>query len=426
MKIKTSLLFPLLGLIIGSCTEQVPEKPEPTPPAANEIVLPEGFRATVFAEGVGPARHLTVRENGDVYVALRRLENENGIVALRDSDQDGRADQIERFGENPGTGIDIFNEYLYFGSDSTVYRYRFNGDELLPQPEPEVIVQGFPEQRQHAVKPFTFDDRNFMYVNVGAPSNACQEKMRTPGSPGLDPCPQLERQAGVWRFQADQPGQTQLEDGLRFASGIRNSVALDWNPGDRKLYVVQHGRDQLDQLWPDLFNAEQNAELPAEEFFQVDEGDDFGWPYCYFDQFQEKNVLAPEYGGDGQQTGRCESFENPILAFPGHWAPNDLLFYHGDQFPDSYKGGAFIAFHGSWNRAPLEQAGYFVAFVSFQNGEPAKDWERFADGFAGPDPVKSPGDAVYRPMGLAVGPEGALYISDSQKGRIWKVTYSAR
>lgn len=413
-------------LSFGACTSAPIEEgspPEnPVIETNSEIEVPEGFSISVFAQDLGRARHLVVRDNGDIYVALRSAEDGKGIVALRDEDGDGTADRIERFGDHVGTGIDIFQGYLYFGSDSAIYRYPLVDGELLPRDEPELIVNGFPEQGQHAVKPFAFDNEGNIYVNVGAPSNACQEQMRTPGSAGMDPCPQLERQAGVWRFDADHAGQSQTEDGHRYASGIRNSVAIAWNPVDEHVYVVQHGRDQFYQLWPDYYTVEESAILPAEEFFRLTDGADFGWPYCYYDQRQEKKVLAPEYGGDGELVGRCDQFDSTIVAFPGHWAPNDLIFYTGSTFPEQYRNGAFIAFHGSWNRAPLEQAGYLVAFVPFENGEPSGEWERFATGFPQTEEIKSPSDAQYRPMGLAQGPEGALYISDSQTGKIWKVT----
>jgi glucose/arabinose dehydrogenase len=190
------------------------------------------------------------------------------------------------------------------------------------------------------------------------------------------------------------------------------------------LYVVQHGRDQLHSLWPDLFTEEQNAELPAEEFLLVEKGDDFGWPYGYYDPIQGKRVLAPEYGGDGVKVGPCEQFEDPILAFPAHWAPNDLMFYEGTQFPEKYRGGAFIAFHGSWNRAPLPQKGFKVVFVPFEGKLPQGKWDIFADGFAGTQVVRSVRDARYRPMGLAEGPDGSLYIADSKVGRIWRILYT--
>jgi glucose/arabinose dehydrogenase len=389
------------------------------------ITVPAGFKAEVFADDLGRARHIVVNENGDLYVALQRKNKDGGIVALRDTNGDGEADVIKYFGDYNGTGIDIYKGYLYFGSDTEIVRYKLDEGKLVPSSEPEIIVTGFGRQSQHAAKSFDFDDSGNMYVNVGAPANACQEQTRAPGSPGMDPCPLLEFHGGIWRFQADQPGQDQRKVGYRFATGIRNAVALAWNPMVKTFYVVQHGRDQLSQLWPEYFTDEQSAELPAEEFFLVKDGMNFGWPYSYYDQIQGKKVLAPEYGGDGKKTDRCENFEKPIMAFPGHWAPNDLHFYTGNQFPDRYKGGAFIAFHGSWNRAPLEQRGYKVVFVPFDGAHPAgSKWEDFATGFPGKKVINSPGEARYRPMGLDEGPDGSLYISDSVKGRIWKVTYT--
>jgi glucose/arabinose dehydrogenase len=216
----------------------------------------------------------------------------------------------------------------------------------------------------------------------------------------------------------------QTSEGHHFASGIRNSIAIAWNTANNKLYVVQHGRDQLAQFYPDLYNEQQGAELPAEEFFVVEDGDFFGWPYCYYDQFKKQKVLAPEYGGNSAATGRCDKAKAPIMAFPGHLAPNALLFYTGKMFPDRYRNGAFVAFHGSWNRSP-EQKGYFVAFIPFENGMPSGEMETFADGFSGVKAVKSPNDATYRPMGLAQGPDGAIYVSDSEEGRVWKITYNS-
>lgn len=418
------ILAAISSLTFLSC-ETAPMVQDAPAPAdvARELDLPAGFQAVAVADHVGAGRHLTVRENGDIYLALRELKDGFGIAALRDTSGDGVADLIEYFGEHPGTGIEARGDFLYFASHLAVYRYRFRDGELIPDSPPEVIAEGFIDQRQHEVKPFAFDDQGHIYVNVGAPSNGCQEQARTPGSPGLDPCPQLERQAGVWRFEADRSGQTQENDGYRFATGIRNSVAIAWNPLSRKLYVVQHGRDQLDHLWPELFSPEQNAELPAEEFFLVEEGDDFGWPYCYYDHLQGKRVLAPEYGGDGTKVGRCDQFVEPILTFPAHWAPNDLLFYTGDQFPQPYRGGAFVAFHGSWNRAPHEQEGYNIVFVPFEGSLPAGGYRVFAEGFAGVDEIHSPADAVHRPTGVAQGPDGSLYVSDSHRGKIWKISY---
>ncbi|MCI0400930.1 MAG: sorbosone dehydrogenase [Gammaproteobacteria bacterium] len=386
--------------------------------------LPEGFCAPVVADNLGFVRHLTVNDNGDIYLALRHHRlNLGGIMALRDTIGDGKVDLIERFGEVPGIAINVRRGYLYFGTDNAVLRYDLQDGALVPTEPPELIVGGFPEQSIHSAKSFAFGNAGWMYVDIGAPSNACQQKDRGSGSPGLDPCPLLARQGGIWRFRADQIGQTQEKDGYRYASGIRYAVAIAWNPVSQSLYVVQHGRDELNQLWPGFYTVQQGAELPSEEFLLVEKDSVFSWPYCYYDQIKRQRVLAPEYGGDGRAVGRCSQYPDPIIAFPGHYGPNDLMFYTGDQFPEHYRDGAFIAFHGSYNRAPLEQAGYQVVFVPFDGALPVGEWELFADGFAGGKRIDNPEDAEYRPTGLAQGPDGSMYISDSVQGRIWRVLY---
>ena len=173
-----------------------------------------------------------------------------------------------------------------------------------------------------------------------------------------------------------------------------------------------HGRDQLGDNWG--FSAEMNANNPAEELVQVEQGDDFGWPYCYYSNEEQKKVLAPEYGGDGRKVGRCASAKDPLLAFPGHWAPLALAFYNADLFGPKYQGGLFVAFHGSWNRAPLPQAGYRVVFVPFTGGKPSGEYSTFATATSGPTDLRA--------SGLAVAPDGSLYISADQNGKIWKVS----
>ena len=390
------------------------------------ITLPDGFCAMVVADNLGAARHIEVAPNGDLYVAIRNREHApGGIVALRDTTGDGRADVQERFGEDGGTSIQFRADYLYFGRDTAIVRYRMNPDALVPEGPAEVIAT-LPDQRSHSSKGFAFDGRGGLYVNVGAPSNACQPVDRVAEMPGQDPCPLLERHGGIWKFDENTPGQTQ-DSGTRFGTGMRQNFALAWHPTAGGLYLVQHGRDQLNTLWPGRFTTEQNAELPSEEFLKVDEGSNFGWPYCYHDLQQGKRVLQPEYGGDGKMVGRCAQYPPPIAAFPGHWAPNDLHFYNGRQFPEKYRGGAFVVFHGSWNRAPLPQGGYNVAFVQFTGGEPTtRDYEIFASGFAGRTPLMARDDAVYRPSGVAEGPDGSLYISNDKTGRIWRVMYRGK
>lgn len=391
---------------------------DPVPPA---IKLPAGFKATLLTEGVGSARHIAISDNGTIYIKLGNVKTGNGIVELKTS---GAKASVEKsFGDYGGTGIAIKNGYLYASSNTTVYRYKLNeNNEVIDGAAPETVVAGLIDREQHNSKSIALDDAGNLYVNIGAYSNSCQIEDRTPGSKGQDPCPILDSAAGIWQFKADKLNQT-YGDGVRYATGIRNVVGLAWNTATNSLFVMQHGRDQLN-MFPKLYNDQQSANLPAEEMFEVTQGADFGWPYCYFDPVQNKKVLAPEYGGDGKTVGRCSSVTPTVVAFPAHMAPNGLLFYTGNQFPEKYKNGAFIAFHGSWNRAPLPQKGFFVAFVPFKDGKPSGKWEIFADNFSGMTTVTSTGAAKYRPCGLAQGPDGSLYVTDDSKGALFKITYA--
>ncbi|MFB6343048.1 PQQ-dependent sugar dehydrogenase [Saccharicrinis sp. FJH62] len=387
-----------------------------------ELKLPDGFSALKVADNVGRARHIAVTQNGEVYVKLNRTVDGKGILLLADTNGDGRADEQSGFGDYGGTGIHLNDDYLYASSNSTVYRYKLDDKQHVLNPDqPQVVVSGLIDRRQHNSKSFTLDDDGYIYVNIGAYSNACQERDRTKGSPGIDPCPILEQAGGIWRFKADGLDQS-CEDGIRFATGLRNVVGLDWNRQDNQLYVMMHGRDQLHDLFPDLYTTQESADLPSEAMYALKEGDNCGWPYMYYDQIQHKKILAPEYGGDGKKEYDGPAID-PALAFPGHLAPNALLFYTGNMFPEKYKNGAFVAFHGSWNRAPELQEGFYVVFAPFKDGKPTGEWEIFADNFAGMENVVSPGDAVHRPCGLAQGPDGSLYVSDDAHGTIYRILY---
>jgi glucose/arabinose dehydrogenase len=411
-----------------------PQNTLPAPdPENGGLYLPEGFEAVVVVDSLqGAARHLAVRDNGDIFVKLRFVQDDGGNAALRDTNGDGKADIIQRFGTyendgNYGTAMKIRKEYVYYSSQSRVFRQKLEGDALVPSSEMELVLDDdFPNRRrEHMAKPISFDDKGYMYVPFGAPSNCCQDPKRTPGQPGLDPCPQLEQHAGIWRFEEGKTNLTR-KDGERFATGIRSIVGMDWNQQDDQLYAVVHGRDDLLRLFADRFSPWESAMFPSEEFIRVTEDSDFGWPYCYYDQLQKKKVLNPEYGGDGTKVGRCGTFMLPEMGFPGHWAPNELHFYQGDQFPERYRNGAFIAFHGSTNRTPYPQSGYFIGFVPFENGRISGTWEIFADGFAGIDTIENTRDAHYRPMGIATGPDGSLYVSDTEKGKIWRIMYTGK
>ena len=429
MNIRIIILF---SALLISCTEDTAVFNIPsTDPDNGGLILPKGFGALVVADSVGPARHLAVNTNGDIYIKLRIDTGDKGNMALRDVDGDGKADIFKRFGDYPNDGrfateMKIHNDYLYYSSELVVYRQKLDPNNLIPKGKPEVIMVDEYPIRWHNAKSLAFDNKGGMYVTFSAPTNACEDLRLTAGVPdavvkGEFPCSQLNILGGVWKFDENKLEQRQ-SDGIRFATGLRSIVGITWNKKEDNLYAVNHGRDYLHNHAPDYYSKWENSVLPSEEFMLIKKDDDFGWPYTYYDHFKNKRMLAPEYGGDGKQ--QAKGYAEPIMGLPAHWAPNDLMFYTGSQFPDRYKDGAFIAFHGSTNRGPYPQAGYIVAFIPFENGKPSGNLEVFADGFTGTDLVKQMKDSKYRPMGLAQGPDGSLYISESKNGKIWRVIFN--
>jgi glucose/arabinose dehydrogenase len=398
----------------------------PVPDADNAgLKLPAGFGALKVVETGARTRHITITPQGTIYVKLNRPDKSGkGILMLRENGA-GKAQVAGGFGSYGGTGIYAKGGYLYASSDQEVFRYKLNDKGEVTNPEqPEKIVTGLINRRQHESKSVMLDNSGNIYVNVGAYSNSCQIKDRQKGSLGQPNCPILDSAGGIWQFRADKLNQT-YGDGTRYATGLRNVVGLDWNQQANQLFVMQHGRDQLHDIFPDLYDTKQSAQLPAECLYALKKGDNAGWPYMYYDGQQRKKMMAPEYGGDGKKEA-TGNFIDPAAAFPAHMAPNALLFYTGTMFPEKYRNGAFIAFHGSWNRAPEPQAGYYVVFQPFKNGKPSGDWEIFADNFAGsPDKVAS-GRADHKPCGLAQGPDGSLYVSDDKAGTIYRILYAKK
>jgi len=420
----------------------VPAKNRPLPgadtksqgcPDDSDLTLPAGFCATVFVQGIGHARQMVVAPSGVLYVNTwsgRYYGNDTPhaggfLVALQDKSGSGKADVIERFGETVqtggagGTGIGIYKGSIYAENNDRILRYSLPAGSIVPSGSAEMIVSGLPLGGDHPMHPFIISGEGSMYIDVATATNSCQLKNRTLKSPGAEPCTELETRGGIWLYDANKTNQT-FSTADRFATGIRNAEGYAIDPSGR-MFVTQQGRDQLHANWPNLYKPDQEATLPAEELLLLRAKGDYGWPECYYDSFLEKLVLAPEYGGDGKTAGVCANKIAPVAAFPAHWAPNAMVRYDKTQFPARYRDGVFIAFHGSWDRAPYPQSGYNVVFQPLAGDRASGPCEIFADGFAGA--VKSPAQAEHRPSGLAVGSDGSLYISDDIRGRIYRIVY---
>ena len=403
-------------------------------PEPDGLTLPAGFHATVVAEGLGAIRHLAVRGNGNIYLSTPQGANGKGggIIALH-LDASHHADRTEHFGTvDGGTGIRFYNDRLYASSPSGVYRFTFAGNELVPSSQPDAIVDGMPATHpgfNRVNRPIAFDGKGHLFVALDGSANLCTEQPQPPpGQPlssappvGMNPCPDLANRAGIWRFDANKTGQKFPDAGEKWATGIRDIDSVDWSAADGHLYAIMHGRDNTNRIWPNLVSATEDFQI-ADEMHRVTKLTDFGWPYTYYDGLKNTRLISPEYGGDGKKSPAPGKYSTPVVTFHSRRpAPVDLLFYSGTAFPRAYRGGAFVVLHGTQNKS-----GYDVVFIPFdRNGKPGEQTV-FADGFAGFDASSAtPGPARYRPIGIAEGPDGALYVADSQKGRIWRIAYQA-
>lgn len=409
-----------VSVAAGAAAGPAAAQPRPAAPACAPdnagLALPAGFCATLFAEGLVQPRHGVVAPTGELLVNSRTT---GGIVALVDADGDGRAETVRKVADAGGTGIALANGALYATWGTAIVRYPLVPGTVQVSGGPDTVVRDLPTGG-HTAHNFVVDGAT-LYVNIGSRTNSCQEQDRRTQSKGVDPCVELETRAGIWTFDANGRQQTPAQ-GKRFATGIRNAVAMARHPGDGALWAMQHGRDQLLQNWAPMFDETYSAENPAEELLRVGRNDDFGWPYCYTVTATKQKILAPEYGGDGREVGRCRRAKAAVYPFPGHWAPNAMHFYTGTQFPARYRDGVFVAFHGSWNRAPLPQAGFQVAFLPLRRNVPAGAHETFADGFVQRGP-EGPPTRTSRPTGLAQGLDGSLFVMDDAGGKVYRIAY---
>ncbi len=370
------LLIPLAALVIVGClyrgyfTGLLPSSAA----ELSELTLPSGFRIAVYAGDVPGARQMAVGPAGVVFVGSRP---EGKVYAVVDRDGDNRADQVHvvASGLNSPSGIAFRDGSLYVAAVNRILRVRDVARDLAHPPKPEVVSDAYPSDAHHGWKFLAFGPDGRLYVPVGAPCNIC-----TPPGP---------LHATITRIDL-AGGRPEV-----VARGVRNSVGFDFDPASGDLWFTDNGRDWLgDDQPPDELNRLTKV------------GEHFGFPFCH-----GNGIRDPEHNA-----GRpCGEFTPPARELGPHVAALGMRFYTGRMFPEKYRGGVFIAEHGSWNRStPI---GYRVSFVKIENGR-ATSYESFASGW-----LKG-STASGRPADVLVMPDGALLVSDDKAGRIYRISYA--
>jgi len=346
-----------------------------TPAGRAQLEVPAGFEVNVFAEGLAYPRFLEFGPDGRLYVAEA---HGNRIVALADRDGDGVSDDTAEFAAGLATphSVTWHQGALYVGVPTGVIELKDTDTDGRADAR-RVVIDNYPTEG-HSTRTVLFLRDGRMLVSVGSSCNVCVEDDK--------------RRATIVAYDGPKAGGERI-----FASGLRNAVGLALHPVTGDVWATNNGRDWL------------GDDLPPETINIAKEGTDFGWPRCH-----AGDLVDPEFGGD---LG-CRDVTPPAVKLQAHSAPLGLVFYTASAFPASHRGDLFVAYHGSWNRSV--PTGYKVVRVPIaDDGSPGKP-EDFATGF-----LDSAGKMHGRPVGLAVGPDGFLYISDDKAGLIYRVTYAA-
>jgi glucose/arabinose dehydrogenase len=359
---------PIVGMLLGAA-----------PPAKSELEkrlkLPDGFAVTLFADGISNARFLRFTSAGDLLVSSPR----EGTVFLleRDADGDGRADGVRKLltGLDKPHGLEFSGDWLYVAETGAVKRVRFDPAARATRGEVETVLSGLPIGGNHWTKTIGLGPDGWMYLAMGSSCNVCIEEDT--------------RRATMNRFKE---GASDFEV---VATGLRNSVGFDWRPADGALYATDNGRDLL------------GDDVPPCELNKIEPGKFYGWPFVL-----GSGALDPDFGAQGGD--KIAEAVPPAHAFGAHTAPLGMRFYRGHSFPERYRGQAFVALHGSWNRT--KKSGYKVVLLEWRaDGSIAES--DFLAGFEVNE------DVIGRPVDVLDGPDGSLYVSDDFGGAIYRVSY---
>jgi len=354
----------------------IPALVEATEERVGQLAVPNGFKVQKFAEDIEEPRMILANSTGQVYVANRKAGE---VILLQDTDDDGIADRNEVVAEIPEVhDFTINGNSLYMVTIKEIFRAEIGSDGTLS--DPILLTDQLPDGGQHPNRTIDFGPDGKLYISVGSTCNACPE-------------PNEQHATMLW---ADADG-TNIEI---FAKGLRNTIGYDWHPETGDFWGMDHNIDML------------GDNEPHEELNKIVEGRFYGWPYIYDDgkynpHPRPQDMTYAEYS---------EMTEFPALTYTAHAAPMAMVFYEGDQFPEEYKGDAFVAFRGSWNRS--SPAGYKICRIRFENGAPTA-FEDFLTGFV----VDGEKSHFGRPVGLTITQDGSLLISDDTNGVIYKVSY---
>ncbi|HET6631393.1 MAG TPA: PQQ-dependent sugar dehydrogenase [Rhodanobacteraceae bacterium] len=340
----------------------------------DDLRVPSGFHVALYSDDVADAREMALGADGTVYVGSSRAGR---IYALTDADHDGRAERVRVIasGLRDPIGVAFHDGDLYASAVSRILVWRDIGQHLDQPPAPQVVTGRLPDEGHHGGRFIAFGPDGKLYVPIGAPCNICKRK-------------------GYARLLRMDAHGTHWQD---VARGIRNTVGFDWQPGSQRLWFTDNGRDML------------GDNVPSDELNRVDHvGQNFGYPYCH-----AGDVLDPKFGDDLS----CAKFAAPALKLGAHVAALGMAFYDGSMFPGRYRGAAFIAEHGSWNRS--KKAGYRVVAV-FIDGKRVRGSEPFLTGFLDGQTTRG------RPVDVLVLDDGSLLVSDDDNGAIYRISTDNR
>ncbi len=346
------------------------------PPAGFLPAVPQGFRINVYAANFTRPRWLTAAPNGDIFLADMGAGE---IIVMRDPKDTGGAQEREIFvnGMKRPFGIAFHENYVYVGNMNELVRFRYDPKTSKRVGEAEHLMDLPSGGHDTRTVAFSADGKH-LFVAVGSDSNI------NTGEPAI--------RAAVTICDPDG------KNARLFATGLRNPVGLAVEPVTGEVWTTVNERDEL------------GDDLPPDYFTSLKDGGFYGWPYSYIGGNVDPRVKP-------QRTDLVARAIIPDVLLGAHVAPLQFAFYTGKQFPERYRGGAFVAEHGSWNRAT--RSGYQIAFVAFQDGKPSADPVPFMTGLV-PDATKS--DVYGRPVGVAVAPDGSLLVSDDGAGVVYRIS----